>query len=242
VLGALHARHGEHGAAAALLEASLADARALGARWWIAETLAQLGQLALRQADPGLAARYFGESLALARDLADRAGVARALEGIAQLTVVRRGPRQALQLAAAAAALRESIRAPLAPADGVQLELGLAAARRSLDESAAGAAWAEGRGLEPREAIELALAQAQPDAPARFGRTRHGTLTERELAVARLVAEGLTNRQIAEQLVIAEGTAERHVGNILSKLDMTTRAQVAAWAVGTGLVQQAPTP
>jgi non-specific serine/threonine protein kinase len=66
-------------------------------------------------------------------------------------------------------------------------------------------------------------------------------LTQRELEVARLVADGLTNRQIAEQLVIAEGTAERHVGNILAKLDMTTRAQVAAWVVGSGLLRQAST-
>jgi non-specific serine/threonine protein kinase len=59
-------------------------------------------------------------------------------------------------------------------------------------------------------------------------------LTAREQMVARLVALGRTNRQIAEELVIAEGTAERHVGNILSKLDMNGRSQVAAWAVAQG--------
>lgn len=66
-------------------------------------------------------------------------------------------------------------------------------------------------------------------------------LTAREEAVVRLVAQGLTNRQIAQQLVIAEGTAERHVGNILAKLDMSTRTQIAAWAVGAGVLQSPPT-
>jgi predicted ATPase/DNA-binding CsgD family transcriptional regulator/DNA-binding XRE family transcriptional regulator len=241
VLGALHARRGEYGAAAALLEASLAEARALGARWWIAETLAQLGHLALKQGDPDLAGPRFGESLGLARALGDQAGIARALEGIAQLAILRRAAREGVQLAAAAAALRERIRAPLSPTDRSQVELALASARQSLDEPAASAAWAEGRSLEPSRAIDLALVQAQPETPARSARSGQGTLTERELEVARLVADGLTNRQIAEQLVIAEGTAERHVGNILAKLDMTTRAQVAAWVVGSGLLRQAST-
>ena len=63
-------------------------------------------------------------------------------------------------------------------------------------------------------------------------------LTTREQSIARLVARGLTNREIAEELVIAEGTAERHVSNILAKLDMTSRSQIAAWAVGQGLLGQ----
>jgi DNA-binding NarL/FixJ family response regulator len=64
----------------------------------------------------------------------------------------------------------------------------------------------------------------------------------REQAVAGLVAQGKTNRQIAEELVIAEGTAERHVGNILAKLEMNARSQIAVWAVAHGLTEsQIPT-
>ncbi len=54
-------------------------------------------------------------------------------------------------------------------------------------------------------------------------------LSTRELEVAALVAEGLTNRAIAETLVISERTAERHVANIMAKLGMNTRAQIAAY-------------
>jgi non-specific serine/threonine protein kinase len=69
--------------------------------------------------------------------------------------------------------------------------------------------------------------------PRRRGKSEH--LTPRELEVARLVAEGLTNRQVAVRLGITERTAETHVDHILTKLDFSSRAQIAAWvASGAG--------
>jgi non-specific serine/threonine protein kinase len=61
-----------------------------------------------------------------------------------------------------------------------------------------------------------------------------GPLTEREREVVGLIVRGCTNREIAEKLVIAEGTAVRHVANILNKLDLHSRAQVAVWAIQQG--------
>jgi adenylate cyclase len=63
-----------------------------------------------------------------------------------------------------------------------------------------------------------------------------GPLTEREQEVVSLIVRGCTNREIATELVIAEGTAVRHVANILSKLGLRSRAQVAVWAVDRGLL------
>jgi pimeloyl-ACP methyl ester carboxylesterase/DNA-binding CsgD family transcriptional regulator len=54
-------------------------------------------------------------------------------------------------------------------------------------------------------------------------------LTGRELEVARLVAEGLTNHAIAVRLSVAPRTAEAHVENIRRKLQVRSRAQIAAW-------------
>jgi DNA-binding NarL/FixJ family response regulator len=56
-------------------------------------------------------------------------------------------------------------------------------------------------------------------------------LTRREREVATLVARGASNRQIAGDLVIAERTAERHLENILAKLGLQSRTQVALWVV-----------
>jgi DNA-binding NarL/FixJ family response regulator len=54
-------------------------------------------------------------------------------------------------------------------------------------------------------------------------------LTDRELEVAELVAEGLTNSSIARRLSVAPRTAEAHVENIRRKLQVHSRAQIAAW-------------
>jgi DNA-binding NarL/FixJ family response regulator len=55
-------------------------------------------------------------------------------------------------------------------------------------------------------------------------------LSPREREVASLLARGHTNRQIADTLVISERTAEHHVENIMAKLGLTARTQVAVWA------------
>jgi DNA-binding CsgD family transcriptional regulator len=62
------------------------------------------------------------------------------------------------------------------------------------------------------------------------GRPRHpGLLTQREEDVLALLREGLTNEQIADRLGIGFETAKHHVSQILSKLDVTTREEAAAW-------------
>ena len=60
-------------------------------------------------------------------------------------------------------------------------------------------------------------------------------LTERELDILRLVAQGRSNREIAEQLVITEMTVRTHVSNILSKLHLASRTQAALYALREGL-------
>ena len=60
-------------------------------------------------------------------------------------------------------------------------------------------------------------------------------LTEREMDVLRLVAQGLSNRDIAETLVIGEGTVRTHVSKILSKLHLANRTQAALYALREGL-------
>lgn len=59
-------------------------------------------------------------------------------------------------------------------------------------------------------------------------------LTPREREVTALLTEGLTNAQLAERLYISPRTAAVHVSNILAKLGMTSRAEVAAWAARGG--------
>jgi NarL family two-component system response regulator LiaR len=74
---------------------------------------------------------------------------------------------------------------------------------------------------------ELARPLEQPPTP--------DPLTQRELEVLRLVAQGLDNQEIADRLVISEATVRTHVSNILSKLHLASRTQAALYALREGL-------
>lgn len=63
-------------------------------------------------------------------------------------------------------------------------------------------------------------------------------LTQRELDVLRLIAEGQSNAAIAEKLVLSEKTIKGHVSNILSKLHMLDRTQAAVFAWQQGLMRK----
>jgi two-component system, NarL family, response regulator DevR len=57
------------------------------------------------------------------------------------------------------------------------------------------------------------------------------TLTDQEMRVLSHVSQGMTNREIAEELFLGEGTIRNYVSSILRKLDLTNRAEAAAYAV-----------
>ena len=89
--------------------------------------------------------------------------------------------------------------------------------------------------LHPRVAVRVLqnLRDENPEAEPLFTE-----LTERELEVLKLIASGLTTSQIAEKLVISENTVKGHVSNILSKLHVADRTQVAVYAWQRGIVHR----
>jgi LuxR family maltose regulon positive regulatory protein len=102
---------------------------------------------------------------------------------------------------------------------------------------------AAARGIEPDYVQKLldAFAVQASGIPPSFGlRTVPSSLveplSERELEVLRLVAEGLSNREIAEQLVVAVGTVKAHLHNICGKLDVQNRTQAILRAQQLGLL------
>jgi DNA-binding CsgD family transcriptional regulator len=127
-----------------------------------------------------------------------------------------------------------------------QLEAGQPAATAASALRAAAAAahgheplLARVRALAERARIPLhapaAATQDTPPPPAEGG-TRYG-LTERELAVLRLLAAGRSNTQIGAELFISQRTAGVHVTNILRKLGVSGRVQAAALAERAGLLE-----
>jgi len=89
--------------------------------------------------------------------------------------------------------------------------------------------------LHPRVAARVVqeLHGARQDSPNPFTE-----LSDRELEVLRLIADGMNNADIAEQLVISEKTVKSHVSNILSKLHLGDRTQAAVYAWREGVVRR----
>jgi NarL family two-component system response regulator LiaR len=63
-------------------------------------------------------------------------------------------------------------------------------------------------------------------------------LSDRELEVLRLIAEGLSNAEISDRLFISEKTTKSHVSNILGKLHLADRTQAAVYAWREGVVRR----
>ena len=87
--------------------------------------------------------------------------------------------------------------------------------------------------LHPRVAARVVqeLRGTRSDTPKLFT-----DLSDRELEVLRLIADGLSNAEIANKLIISEKTVKGHVSNILGKLHMLDRTQAAVYAWQQGLV------
>jgi DNA-binding NarL/FixJ family response regulator len=82
--------------------------------------------------------------------------------------------------------------------------------------------------LSPQAAARLMREVRAPESPE--------TLTDREVDVLRLLAQGYANKEIARSLGIGEKTVKTHVSNILAKLSVQSRTQAALYAVHIGLV------
>jgi DNA-binding NarL/FixJ family response regulator len=86
--------------------------------------------------------------------------------------------------------------------------------------------------------LQLATAMlpySRPLSPKQAAKQAYGGLTTREREVAALIAQGKFNREIADALVLSERTIETHVSNIMFKLSLTSRRQIASWAIERGL-------
>ncbi len=92
--------------------------------------------------------------------------------------------------------------------------------------------------LHPKIARKLLRELSEGQRPSRPDPTLARSvepLTEREVEVLRLVAQGRSNREIGNQLTISEGTVRTHVSNILGKLHLASRTQATLYALREGL-------
>jgi predicted ATPase/DNA-binding CsgD family transcriptional regulator len=193
----------------------------------------------LNDGDAEAARELYDEALTLFRDVEDKWWLSWCLEGVAGVAVSTANPSRATRLFGAASSLRDAIGAPRPPAFRAYCERDLATARRQLDETTFAQTWAEGRAMSLVAAIEYALEQSTPPeqiSPVEPAPQNPYGLSDREVEVLRLVAEGLTDGQVARELHISPRTVGRHLGSIYKKLGVPSRAAAAKMAVKHGLI------
>jgi len=218
-------------------EQSVALLRDLGATRDLTSPLQNLGHTCLHLGDVGRAHALFSESLALHQAQQNRLGMAECLIGFAAMAVVIGLPAAGARLLAAADASGGPRVKSLWAATRREYEHYLALARAKLTEAEFQAEQAAGRAFSLEQAIEYAQDLPLIWRATSATREQSGDLTEREREVAALIAQGKSNGEIAGALVLSKRTVEKHSANILSKLGLTSRAQIVRWAIEHGLTQ-----
>jgi predicted ATPase/DNA-binding CsgD family transcriptional regulator len=246
---------GEYAQATATVETSLVLAGRANFEEGKARAFQRLGHLGIDRGDAASARASYVSGIEGASRIGHRPLVVECLEGLAALEARWGAPDAAIRLFAAADTAREEMGSTLAPYRRLDRDRALAELRTRVGDRRLDAAWSGGRSMTVVDAIDYALSlemrvpeveRTVPDRPtagipsSEMQRDRSSPLSAREEEVAALVARGLTNRQIAAQLVIAERTAGSHIAHILDKLGVTTRTQIAVWAVEHGLIGPSP--
>jgi predicted ATPase/DNA-binding CsgD family transcriptional regulator len=215
----------------------------------LAIVLNELGRLACLEGAVVEASQRFGESLRLCWSSFLLWSLPKALEGLACVAVLSDKPKCAVHLIAAASVLRERTGAPVMVADRGYYEQIVQRSRERLAPDEFAVAWDEGRELPLEDVVAEALALADETATLTEASTSSSTgegargtldrenfaLSPREREVLRLIAAGLSNADVAKALFISPRTVSTHAAHILSKLGLTTRAELIAFAHRQGL-------
>ncbi|MEV4052534.1 LuxR C-terminal-related transcriptional regulator [Amycolatopsis sp. NPDC049688] len=216
---------------AAVAEEALALADRHQAQWSRGYALWAVAIHRWRADAPGAAAELLREAVALR--LPDRTLLAFLVEALAWCRSAEGAHDRVARLLGCAASVWRLSGArvgEMSPYQGVD-EQCAALARQALGAEAFDAAFAEAAGSGLDEVVRCALGERPPAAPAAEA-APPGGLTRRQREIAELVARGMTNKEIAAALVLSGRTVEGHVENILVKLGLTSRTQVASWLAG----------
>lgn len=227
-----------------LHERALRLYRSIGERRGIAWSLSNIGRLMIELGSAADAAAPLRDALTQYLALGDKAGIAEVFEGTAERAARLGDHRQAATLMGAARALREAIGAPVAANDRAHHDQVVDSIRTHLaaefDEL-----WERGQSLSLDEAIALVAEPipgdpadrgSAPASPHRLHVPGGAPLTQRQMDVLRLLAEGKSDAEIADELFIGTRTVQTHLANVYARLGVSSRTAAAAHAIRHGLI------
>jgi len=256
---------GDRSRALALVEEALHLSRDIGDRRGLGESYYALGQFALVDGDVVAALTLLRSAISSFRECGDRtlsmwsffrlAGV-RTLQGSRAMNCpvgdqpLHPSARECFLEAARLLAAVDMLLRVFGLGPNVQMKPGydraLPVLRQHLGDSLFERAWTEGQAMTFEQVVVYALTITQDEVPTVSAQDSEtaplapdpelARLTRREREIASLAARGLANPQIAAELTVTRRTVETHVHNILGKLELTTRGQLAFWAFEHGLL------
>jgi DNA-binding CsgD family transcriptional regulator len=165
--------------------------------------------------------------------------MAESLEDLAGISPQLGPPELRIKLIAAAAALRVETGIPVPANERRDYERLVGSLRQRLNAPEFNDAWDAGGRYSFDEACDEALRGDFADAasePAKTAESNPAGLSDREIDVLRLVASGLTNAEIANELFLSPRTVDAHLYRIYRKLDVSSRAAAASFAVQNGIL------
>lgn len=247
-LGEIMQAGGDLARARALFEESLRMARAMQDDRSIAFGLLNLGRLAIELDDPARAEALLLDALRAFQRLGDADSMVESLQALGWAAGISNDPDRSAALLGVAEAAREVMGVPMGPSEWERYKRLVTLSSVGTDEESWTASWKTGRAMSLGEAAHYALSTqekkvtAPPKVPCGKADPRRTgpRLSRREREVALLLTRGLTNRQIAEELVLSEHTIDTHVHNILRKLRLRSRAQIAVWAAEQRSLPEGP--
>jgi predicted ATPase/DNA-binding NarL/FixJ family response regulator len=232
LLGQIALYQGDGAAAGRLLKETLAPYTALGSQWRRAHVLVLLATIGASQGDDAEVRSLYEECLATLREIDDKEAIAAFLEEVAE-AVIQKSPAWGVKLWGCAEALREAVGIAFSPMEFFPYKRSLATAQACLGQQSFATTWAEGRTMTYEQALAVYRPTPKPVSTSSTNSRvpSPNQLTNREIEVLRLVAQGLTDIQVAEQLVISPHTVNAHLKSIYGKIQVTSRSAATRYAL-----------
>jgi predicted ATPase/DNA-binding CsgD family transcriptional regulator len=220
-------------------EEGVGISQARGELWARGYMLGATSQVHWRAGDRQLAEVQARAGAATKHVIDDRSGLQLLLETLAWMSAEGGVHERAAMLLGSAEHVRKATGLGIPDAQRPQHERSMSLALEGLGQRPYDLAYERGLTMAIDDVVAFAVEDRRPSpaVAATVKPKNEARLTKRELEIARLIAQDMTSRDIASKLFISERTVEAHVTNMLNKLGLNSRIELARWLASVGGIE-----